>query len=128
MSAEEFWKDDPQLFYSYRTFFINKKNKEAEEMDYKCWLQGLYNHKGNTTLFNRFVQLIHNIIACFTKSQKDYEKIETYPLKPLTQKSAEKKKENDKPIDYTTQTAIQGSIKQIYIERMKRKAEKQKNK
>ena len=30
MSAEEFWKDDPQLFVSYRTSFINKKKREME--------------------------------------------------------------------------------------------------
>lgn len=46
MSAEEFWKDDPQLFVSYRTSFINKKKREMEENDYKCWLQGLYIHDG----------------------------------------------------------------------------------
>ena len=37
MSAEEFWKDDPQLFVSYRTSFINKKKREKDEIDYKCW-------------------------------------------------------------------------------------------
>ena len=35
MSADEFWKDDPQLFVSYRTSFINKKKREREEMEKK---------------------------------------------------------------------------------------------
>ena len=74
MSAEEFWKDDPQLFVSYRTSFINKKQRELEELDYKCWLQGLYIHDGNGKLFSSLKQLISNIVASFSKSKKDNKK------------------------------------------------------
>ena len=78
MSAEEFWKDDPQLFVSYRTSFINKKKREAEEEDYKCWLQGLYIHDGNGKLVSSLKQLLINMFS----SNKDRTKIDQYPMKP----------------------------------------------
>ena len=71
MSAEQFWKDDPQLFVSYRTSFINKKKREMEEMDYKCWLQGLYIHDGNGKLFSSLKQFIGNTVASMFKGKKD---------------------------------------------------------
>jgi hypothetical protein len=78
MSSEEFWKDDPQLFVSYRTSFINKKKREMEEFDYKCWLQGLYIHDGNGKLVSSLKQFIGNIIS----KNKNNSKIDSYPLKP----------------------------------------------
>ena len=78
MSAEEFWKDDPQLFVSYRTCFINKKQKQAEEEDYLCWLQGLYIHDGNGKLVASLKQLLVNMFG----GRKDSTKIDQYPKKP----------------------------------------------
>ena len=40
MSADEFWKDDPQLFVSYRTSFINNKQREMEEHDISVGYKG----------------------------------------------------------------------------------------
>lgn len=43
MSSKEFWEDDPQLYWSYRTFYIKKDEFEAKKMNFQCWLEGSYN-------------------------------------------------------------------------------------
>lgn len=119
MSAKEFWEDDPQLFVSYRISFINKNKKKAEEDDYKSWLQGLYIHDGNKKLISRLLQFINNIIS----KQKDTSEIEEYPKKPYYLLSKEKDNEQKKNNDfkqYQNNIIVQGSIKQIYLEKMKR--------
>ena len=125
MSAEEFWKDDPQLFVSYRTSFINKKKREIEEEDYKSWLRGLYVHDGNGKLMSSLKQFIFNMIA----KNKDNKKIDTYPTKPyseldkekIIEKQQEKKKEKYK--DFENSLVYFGTLKQQYIEKMKTKGE-----
>ena len=89
MSAEEFWKDDPQLFVSYRTFYIKKKEDEMEEMDYKCWLQGKYIHEGNAILTRSLVQSLHNMFS----EKKDSTKLPEFASMPYFQKYKEKQKE-----------------------------------
>ena len=121
MSADEFWKDDPQLFVSYRTSFINKKQREMEELDYKCWLQGLYIHDGNGKLNMSLKQMIGNM---FSKTP-NASKIDPYPSKPYTEQDKEKKKEeeqkNKQYEDYQSSLVYYGSIKQRYLEKIKQK-------
>lgn len=130
MSADEFWKDDPQLFVSYRTSFLNKKQREMEELDYKCWLEGLYIHDGNGKLFASLKQFLGNIVAGFTKGQKNHTQIDTYPKKPygeLKKDSELKEKENKKKMEYDKfqeDFAYFGSIKQRYLEHLKNKQKK----
>ena len=127
MSAEEFWKDDPQLFVSYRTSFINKKKRELEENDYKSWLQGLYIHDGNGKLFTSLKQFIGNIIS----KHKDNKKIDTYPSKPYMELEKDKEREqkikqqerDNKYKDYENSLVYFGTLKQQYIEKMKKKGE-----
>ena len=129
MSAEEFWKDDPQLFVSYRTSFINKKKREMEELDYKCWLQGLYIHDGNGKLFNSLKQFLHNIVASMFKGSKDNSKIEPYPSKPyyeLEKENQLNKKLQEKKLKYKEfedSLVYFGTLKQQYINKIKKKGE-----
>ena len=126
MSAEEFWKDDPQLYVSYRTSFINKQKRELEANDYKSWLLGLYIHDGNSRLFVMLKQYINNI---FSKT-KDNKKIESYPKKPYMELEKDKKKEeieNKKKLNYKefeNSLIYYGTLKQQYIEKIKKKGEK----
>lgn len=121
MSADEFWKDDPQLFVSYRTSFINKKKREVEEFDYKCWLQGLYIHDGNGKLNSSLKQFIGNM---FTKNPNTT-KIDSYPTKPYTEQEKEKiKEQNEKEKqyeEYQSSLVYFGSLKQRYLEKIKQK-------
>lgn len=130
MSAEEFWKDDPQLFVSYRTSFINKKKREMEEVDYKCWLQGLYVHDGNGKLFTSLKQFISNMLAGMFKGKKDNTKIDTYPTKPYGE--LEKEKEEDrkqqqkkqKYEDFQKDLVYFGTLKQQFEEKIRNKQKK----
>lgn len=127
MSADEFWKDDPQLFVAYRTSFFNKKKREMEELDYKCWLQGQYVYDGNDKIGARLQQTIANGFIGFSKNPQ-FSKVEipSYPKKPYSVLEKEKKeeiKEEKKSIYQKEQNSLiyQGSIKQIYLERMNKK-------
>ena len=122
MSADEFWKDDPQLFVSYRTSFLNKKQREMEEEDYKSWLRGLYVHNGNGLLFNSLKQFISQIVS----GKKDNTKINTYPTKPYFEIEREKqqKKEQDekkkKYEEFENDLVYFGTLKQQYLDKIKK--------
>lgn len=130
MSAEEFWKDDPQLFNSYRISFINRKEKEAEEEDYKSWLRGLYIHDGNGKLLVSLKQYITNTIASIFKSSKDNKEIEPYPKKPYTQLMKDKQQEEEnkkKRLSYKNfenSLNYYGTMKQRYLDNLKNKNKK----
>ena len=117
MSADEFWKDDPQLFVSYRTSFVNKQKRRAEEMDYDSWLKGLYVYDGNSKLTASLRQTISNIMA----KQPNTDKIDTYTKKPYTEIEKDKKLKTEEKSDYKNyQNSLiyYGSIKQIYLDKM----------
>ena len=129
MTSEEFWKDDPQLFYSYRTSFINKKKREMDELDYKCWLQGLYIHDGNGKLFNSLKQFIHNLVAGMFKGSKDTSKIDAYPSKPYNEIAkghiieTKEKEKIQKYKEYENSLVYFGTLKQQYENRLNKKGE-----
>ena len=129
MSAEQFWKDDPQLFVSYRTSFINKKTREREELDYKCWLQGLYIHDGNGKLFMSLKQFIGNVVSSMFKGHKDNTQIPTYPNKPYQEIVKEKEleeREKQKQLNYQSfhnDLIYYGTLKQQYIDKLNKKGE-----
>ena len=128
MTSEEFWRDDPQLFVSYRTSFINKKKREMQEMDYKCWLQGVYVHDGNSRLFRGLTIYIDNLLAGIFKTSKNNSDIGTYPTKPYSEieRETNKKKENERVKKYQEfqETLIYcGTLKKQYLEKLKAKGE-----
>ncbi len=132
MTSEEFWKDDPQLFVSYRTSFINKETREMKKADYICWLQGLYIHDGNGKLFTSLKQFIGNLVAGMFKGNKDNTKIDTYPTKPYNElveeekikKTEEEQAKTQKYKEYENSLIYFGTLKQQYLEKLKRKESK----
>ena len=131
MSAEEFWKDDPQLFVSYKTAFISKKKRELEESDYKSWLLGLYIHDGNSRLFAGLKQFIGNMVS----RHKDTTKMGTYPTKPYfelekeknIEKEQTKKEETSREIkykNYENSLVYYGTMKQRYLDNIKKSKKK----
>ena len=126
MSADEFWKDDPQLFVSYRASFINKKQRESEELDYKSWLQGLYIYDGVGKLFASLKQVIINL---FSKT-KDRKEIGKYPNKPYSQMEKEEKQktntnnQKNKYDDFQNNLSYIGTMKQRYLDNLKNKSAK----
>ena len=127
MSSEEFWKDDPQLFISYRTSFINKKKREMEEMDYKCWLQGLYVYKATINS----EEVLRNTLVNMFSSKKQNIKIDEYPSKPFIEIGKSDKKEintkkekqlkENKYENFQNSLCYFGSMKQRYIDNLTNK-------
>lgn len=131
MSADEFWKDDPQLFVSYRTSFINRKKREMEEEDYKSWLRGLYIHNGNGLLMSSLKQFLYNIVAGFSKSgKKDNNPIDTYPTRPYLEMEKEKSKKKIEDIKEEKYKKFQkdlvyfGTLKQQYLDKLTKQNKK----
>lgn len=52
MSSTEFWEEDPQLYWAYRTFYLKKKETEYEEMRYNAWLKGSMDYMAVSTSLN----------------------------------------------------------------------------
>ena len=132
MSADEFWRDDPQLFVSYRTSFINKKKREMDEIDYKCWLQGLYIYDGNGKLTASLKKFFTNLVAKIFKGTKDNQKIESYPKKPFfeldkerrNKEKKEQKERNKKYQNFESSLEYYGTMKQRYLENIKKRKKK----
>lgn len=66
MSSKEFWEEDPQLYWAFRTFYLKQKEFEQKEkteyLKYESWL------KGNMTYMAQSIALSN----AFSKSHKDF--------------------------------------------------------
>lgn len=40
MSSTDFWENDPQLYWAYRTFYFKKQEYDNENIKYNAWLNG----------------------------------------------------------------------------------------
>lgn len=93
MSSTEFWEDDPQLYWSYRTFYL--KQREVEEFDrkYNSWLLGSINHLSTSLAIN------NNFSKQKSKFPTYEEIFENKEInnenKPLTKKDIDKKIQNE---------------------------------
>jgi hypothetical protein len=65
MSTNEFWREDPNSFWAYRFFYINKQKKEQEEANNQAWLQGLY-------FYNALNVSLNNMWCKNDKDKKTY--------------------------------------------------------
>lgn len=78
MSSKEFWEEDPQLYWAYRTFYLKQQEESFERDNQYMWLQGMYIYEGVSVA-------LHN---AFSKQPK------TYTDKPYDLKQNNKNKEN----------------------------------
>lgn len=83
MSSKEFWEDDPQLYWAYRIFYLQKTKQEGELLDYKAWLEGNYTCIAVSVALNN----------AFSKSKADY------PKEPLGSESKRKQSELQKKLE-----------------------------
>lgn len=70
MPLQEFWNDDPDLLWTYRDLYMQKIEQEQEMVNYKAWLQGLYNYNA--------------IASAFSKNAKYFDKPIEFNSKPKT--------------------------------------------
>lgn len=88
MTEKEFWEDDPQLYWSYQTFYLKKKKMEIEENNYNAWLQGIYVLSAlNQSLSNSFSKNRNTEI--YPKKPFDFNKVQE-ENKKLDKKEKEK--------------------------------------
>lgn len=102
MSSKEFWEDDPQLYWSYRTFYLKKIQQEAETLNYECWLNGSYTCLATSVALNN----------AFSKK-----KIE-YPKKPMGVKEKKEKTELQKKLEKENDKDIRQQIEYNYWARL----------
>jgi len=74
MTSEEFWKDDPKLFSSYRKAYVEKTKREYSLINYSNWLQGLY-------IYDGFKKGLTDFGFSFIAGKQN-PKRETYPSEP----------------------------------------------
>lgn len=102
MSSKEFWEDDPQLYWSYRTFYLKKLEAEAEEMNYKCWLEGSYTYLATSIAMNN----------AFSKKKMEY------PNKPYGKKEIKEKTELQKMVEKEKDKNVRQQIEFNYWARL----------
>jgi len=70
MSSEEFWEQDPKLYWAFRTFYLKQKeieqNEKKEYIKYMTWLNGNMTYIAQSTALNN----------AFSKSKKEFPKYE----------------------------------------------------
>jgi len=90
MTSEEFWRDDPKLFSSYRKAYIEKEKRNNEKVNYSSWLQGLYIYDG---LKKSLVDLSYNV---WGKNNPDRQSYVEEPFDLFGTKKNKKVKEREK--------------------------------
>lgn len=90
MSSKEFWEDDPQLYWAYRTFYLQKIKNDAETSNYEAWLKGSYTCVAVSVALNN----------AFAKKKV------SYPDKPLGAEKHQKKNELQKKLEKITDKDI----------------------
>lgn len=81
MTYEQFWEDNPQLFWSYGRAYQMKKETEFKEQDINAWNIGQY----------VLLALSQNSHSMFSKQKKDI-----FPKQPNTIKVNDSKKNKTK--------------------------------
>lgn len=73
MPLQEFWNDDPDLLWAYRNSYMQKMEQDLEiekqMINYKAWLQGLYNNRAVVSALSKDIQYFEQPIE-FNKQPK----------------------------------------------------------
>lgn len=60
MPLQEFWNENPDLLWVYRTSFVNRRKEEIEYqhecINYQAWLNGVYIQQAVGALFNKKIK------------------------------------------------------------------------
>lgn len=102
MSGKEFWEDDPQLYWSYRTFYLKKMELETERLNYENWLNGSYTYLAVSIALNN----------SFSKNKIDY------PNKPLGTEKQKAKTELQKILEKEKDKDVRQQIEFNYWARL----------
>lgn len=106
MSNQEFWEEDPDLFWAYRFSFYNTKKEEFNSYDYIAWLNGVYVYQAVSVALNN----------AFSKT-----KIE-YPSKPYNEEKEIKDSVENDVINIQNRVA---KVQAIFREKEKNKGKEE---
>ena len=94
MSNEEFWEDDPQLYWAYRTFYLKKieyeQKQKIEMLKYDSWLKGNMNFTAHSLSLNNAFSKQKQNFPDFDKTFKSGS-----DEKPLTKKEINQKVQDE---------------------------------
>ena len=80
MSNNEFWEEEPQLYWAYRFSYEKRiedeSKKETELLRLRCWLQGRTNEVAVSTALNNAFSKKKKPYPTYESMFKDYDKIE----------------------------------------------------
>lgn len=93
MSSKEFWEDDPQLYWSYRTFYLKQKEIEGTEINRIGWLIGSYTYTAVSIALNN----------AFSKQKRNYPKSPFGEDLELNKSEFQKELEKEKDINIRVQ-------------------------
>lgn len=78
MPLQEFWNDDPDLLWVYRNLYMQKMEQDIElekqMINYKAWLEGLYNNRAVVSALSKDVQYFDKPIEFNSKPKTMEEK------------------------------------------------------
>ena len=98
MSSKEFWEDEPQLYWSYRTFYYKKTEIEGEKLDYESWLKGYYFYIAVSVALNN----------AFSKKKAEY------PKEPISSKTNVAKTELQEKMEQEKDKDVRQQIEYNY--------------
>jgi hypothetical protein len=84
MSSTDFWENDPQLYWAYRTFYLRKQGYDIENMKYNAWLNGNMQSLGTQIAIGKTFGKNHQVQ--FPQYKELFENVEEpqKETKPLT--------------------------------------------
>lgn len=106
MTPEQFWEEDPELFFSYMDAYEMKKEEEAIESDCKAYNQAQY-----------FLLALQQVLQ-FSRHPK-----RIFPKKPFTQTNKKNPTKNMSPEEYQEirKIQLQESVKRFNQNKKKEK-------
>lgn len=79
MPLQEFWNDDPDLLWVYRTSYLdkieNKTELQREIINFQAWLQGFYNFNAIASAFSKNLKYFEKPIELDKKEENLSDKI-----------------------------------------------------
>lgn len=78
MPLQEFWNDDPDLLWTYRNSYIEKKKLEIETqremINFQGWIYGLYNFNAIAGALSKKTKYLDEPIDLYAKPKSEKER------------------------------------------------------
>lgn len=89
MSSTDFWENDPQLYWAYRTFYLKKCEMDTEQMEYEAWFKGSMNYLAVSTAIANALSKQKTNYPSYEELFSKEDKKETKEVKKMTEEEAD---------------------------------------